>query len=75
LLGTRCASARRSTARWSSPRRHRLDVTDALHAGSNEIEVTVTNTPANAHGSAQASGLLGPVVLRPRQELTVQLER
>jgi hypothetical protein len=54
---------------------YRLDVTDALHAGSNEIDVTVTNTPANAHGSAQASGLLGPVVLRPRQELTVRLER
>jgi hypothetical protein len=35
----------------------------------------VTNTPANAHGSAQASGLLGPVFLRPRQELTVRLER
>jgi hypothetical protein len=54
---------------------YRLDITDALHPGSNQIDVTVTNTPANAHGSAQASGLLGPVVLRPRQEQTVQLER
>ena len=42
---------------------------------SNEIQVSVTNTPANAHGSAQASGLLGPVVLRPRQGVTVRLER
>ena len=54
---------------------YRLDVTDRLHAGSNRIAVTVTNTPANEHGSAQASGLLGPVVLRPRQELTVRLDR
>jgi hypothetical protein len=54
---------------------YRLDITDALQPGSNQIDVTVTNTPANAHGSAQASGLLGPVLLRPRQELTVPLER
>lgn len=54
---------------------YRLDVTDALHVGENRIDVTVTNTPANAHGGAQQSGLVGPVVLRPQQETTVQLHR
>jgi len=44
---------------------YRLDVTDALHAGSNDVSVTVTNTLANAHGDSRPSGLLGPVSLRP----------
>jgi hypothetical protein len=52
---------------------YRLDVTGLLHVGENRIDVTVTNTPANAHGGAQQSGLVGPVVLRPQQEATVQL--
>ncbi|WP_161557849.1 glycosylhydrolase-like jelly roll fold domain-containing protein [Micromonospora sicca] len=52
---------------------YRLDVTDLLHVGENRIDVTVANTPANAHGAGQQSGLLGPVVLRPQQETTVQL--
>jgi hypothetical protein len=56
-------------------RPYRLDVTDALEPGENVIEVTVTNTPANRHGSPQPSGLVGPVALRPRRELAVQLER
>src|SRR6266496_2278331 len=44
---------------------YRLDVTDALHAGSDDVSVTVTNTLANAHGDSRPSGLLGPVSLRP----------
>ena len=54
---------------------YRLDVTDALRAGGNSVSVTVANTPANEHGEAQPSGLVGPVALRPQQELTVPLER
>jgi hypothetical protein len=54
---------------------YRIDVTDALRIGENRIAVTVTNTPANSHGSAQQSGLFGPVVLRPQQEVTVNLHR
>jgi hypothetical protein len=52
---------------------YRFDVTDFLHIGENRIDLTVTNTPANAHGGTQQSGLLGPVVLRPQQETTVKL--
>ncbi|HYU02318.1 MAG TPA: hypothetical protein VEL02_00615, partial [Jatrophihabitantaceae bacterium] len=37
---------------------YRLDVTDALHAGSNDVSVTVTNTLANTHGDSRPSGLL-----------------
>jgi len=52
-----------------------FDVTDALRPGANTIRVLVTNTGANAHGSAQASGLLGPVALRPERRVDVTLER
>jgi hypothetical protein len=52
---------------------HRLDVTDALRAGSNAIAVTVTNTLANVHGDPRPSGLLGPVALRPQRPLRVRL--
>ena len=50
-----------------------LDVTDALHAGSNDVSVTVTNTLANAHGDSRPSGLLGPVSLRPSVSVHVPL--
>lgn len=52
---------------------YQLDVTSALHAGSNDISVTVTNTLANAHGDSRPSGLLGPVTLRPSVQSTVML--
>ncbi|HWM09317.1 MAG TPA: discoidin domain-containing protein, partial [Solirubrobacteraceae bacterium] len=52
-----------------------LDVTGALLPGSNTIAVRVTNTGANARGEPLASGLLGPVALRPSRRLAVELER
>ena len=53
-----------------------VDVTDRLRPGANTIEVTVTNTQANAiQGNARASGLLGPVRLRPERVVTLDLER
>ncbi|HEY0541391.1 MAG TPA: glycosyl hydrolase [Actinoallomurus sp.] len=52
---------------------YRLDVTSALHAGSNDVSVTVTNTLANAHGDSRPSGLLGPVTLRPSVRSAVAL--
>ncbi|WP_329371954.1 glycosyl hydrolase [Streptomyces sp. NBC_00669] len=54
---------------------YRFDVTDALHAGANTVRVRVTNTGANAHGDAQVSGLLGPVLLRPSRVEEVRLTR
>lgn len=44
---------------------YQLDITDALLPGTNTITVRVTNTLANAHGTATPSGLLGPVTLTP----------
>jgi hypothetical protein len=52
---------------------YRLDVTGALHAGRNDVSVTVTNTLANAHGDGRPSGLLGPVTLRPSVRSAVAL--
>ena len=52
---------------------YRLDVTGALHAGRNDVSVTVTNTLANAHGDSRPSGLLGPVTLRPSIRSAVAL--
>ncbi|WP_433892455.1 glycosyl hydrolase [Streptomyces sp. CA-111067] len=52
---------------------YRLDVTRALRGGANVLRVRVTNTGANAHGDAQPSGLLGPVVLRPGRVEDVRL--
>ncbi|MDN3358976.1 glycosyl hydrolase [Actinomadura sp. DC4] len=52
---------------------YRLDVTAALHAGRNDVAVTVTNTLANAHGDSRPSGLLGPVTLRPSVRSAVAL--
>ncbi|MDO8211072.1 glycosyl hydrolase [Conexibacter sp. CPCC 206217] len=51
------------------------DVGDLLRTGTNTIVVRVTNTGANGHGDARASGLLGPVRLLPQRRLTVPLER
>jgi hypothetical protein len=52
-----------------------VDVTDRLRPGASTIEVTVTNTQANAiQGNARASGLLGPVRLRPERVVTLDLE-
>ena len=42
-----------------------VDIGAELVAGSNTIEVTVTNTDGNAHGVNAESGLLGPVALTP----------
>jgi hypothetical protein len=55
---------------WSP---YRVDVSSALHPGSNEVSVTVTNTLANSHGDSRPSGLLGPVALRPSVSSTVTL--
>lgn len=59
------------TLDWSP---YTLDVTDLLREGENIIEVTVTNTQANAiEGRANPSGLLGPVALRPERAVTLDL--
>ncbi|WP_329457305.1 glycosyl hydrolase [Streptomyces sp. NBC_01497] len=52
---------------------YRVDVTSALRAGANAVRVRVTNTGANAHGDTIASGLLGPVALRPERLVQVPL--
>ncbi|NYI78532.1 glycosylhydrolase-like jelly roll fold domain-containing protein [Nocardioides panzhihuensis] len=52
------------------------DVTDRLRPGDNTIEVTVTNTQANEiQNSNRASGLLGPVSLRPVSVVSLDLQR
>ena len=53
---------------------YRLDVTDDLREGENTLEVVVTNTQANEiENRALASGLLGPVALRPERVVDVPL--
>ncbi|VVJ22254.1 Uncharacterised protein [Amycolatopsis camponoti] len=52
---------------------YRVDVTAALRPGRNRVRVRVTNTGANARGQALASGLFGPVVLRPYRLVGVPL--
>ncbi|MFF0727709.1 glycosylhydrolase-like jelly roll fold domain-containing protein [Streptomyces sp. NPDC004134] len=54
---------------------YRVDVTDALRAGANELTVRITNTGANERGTAVESGLLGPVLLRPERLVEVRLAR
>jgi hypothetical protein len=63
--------SRLPTALWSP---YVVDVTDALRAGSNRIEVRVTNTLANERNKILPSGLLGPVFLRPVEILEVEME-
>jgi F5/8 type C domain len=53
---------------------YRVDATSALRPGRNTIRVRVTNTGANARGEHRASGLLGPVALRPERLVPVALE-
>ncbi len=60
------------TALWSP---YVVDVTDALRAGENRIEVRVTNTLANERNKILPSGLVGPVTLRPQAILSVDLQR
>jgi hypothetical protein len=60
------------TALW---RPYVVDVTSALRAGTNTVEVRVTNTLANERNQKLASGLLGPVVLRPQAVVTATLPR
>ena len=43
--------------------------------GRTRIEVRVINTLANERNKILPSGLLGPVVLRPLEVLTVDLEQ
>ncbi|RFC70903.1 glycosyl hydrolase [Streptomyces sp. AcE210] len=50
-----------------------VDVTDGLRSGVNRISVRVSNTLSNERNKPLPSGLLGPVVLRPRLPLTVDL--
>jgi hypothetical protein len=55
---------------------YRLDVTDDLREGENTLEVVVTNTQANEiENRPLASGLLGPVTLRPERVVDLRLER
>jgi hypothetical protein len=54
---------------------YRADVTAALRPGRNRVRVRVTNTGANVRGQALASGLLGPVTLRPYRLVDVALSR
>jgi hypothetical protein len=46
-----------------------------VRPGRNRVRVRVTNTGANARGQALASGLLGPVTLRPHRLVEVPLAR
>ncbi|MFI0238702.1 glycosylhydrolase-like jelly roll fold domain-containing protein [Streptomyces sp. NPDC016845] len=50
-----------------------VDITDGLRRGANRISVRVSNTLSNERNKPLPSGLLGPVVLRPRRPLTVDL--
>ncbi|MFJ6633632.1 glycosyl hydrolase [Streptomyces sp. NPDC091376] len=50
-----------------------VDVTEALRPGANHIAVRVSNTLSNERNKPLPSGLLGPVVLRPRRPLTIDL--
>ena len=50
-----------------------VDVTSALHAGTNTISVRVSNTLANVKGEVKASGLLGPVTLTPARWVPISL--
>ncbi|MCX4510796.1 glycosyl hydrolase [Streptomyces sp. NBC_01619] len=50
-----------------------VDVTEALRPGANRIAVRVSNTLSNERNKPLPSGLLGPVVLRPRRPLTTDL--
>ncbi|MEO6086387.1 MAG: glycosylhydrolase-like jelly roll fold domain-containing protein [Umezawaea sp.] len=52
---------------------YRADVTTALRPGGNTIRVRVTNTGANARGQVIASGLVGPVFLRPERLVDIAL--
>jgi len=52
---------------------YRIDVSAALQAGRNRVRVRVTNTGANVRGQVLASGLLGPVILRPYRLVDVAL--
>jgi hypothetical protein len=61
------------TKLWSP---YQLDITDLLKAGSNRLEIGVTNTLANRYGQGRPgltekpeSGLLGPVRLVPAKVL------
>ncbi|MFG1643214.1 glycosylhydrolase-like jelly roll fold domain-containing protein [Amycolatopsis sp. NPDC049252] len=51
-----------------------VDATGALHPGVNTISVRVTNTLANERNKILASGLVGPVALRPQAAVTARLE-
>lgn len=52
-----------------------VDVTHALRAGENTVEVRVTNTLLNKRSkNPPPSGLLGPVVLRPQAVVDVTLK-
>ncbi|MER6798020.1 glycosylhydrolase-like jelly roll fold domain-containing protein, partial [Amycolatopsis mediterranei] len=52
---------------------YRFDVTTVLRPGHNRIRVRVTNTGANTRGQTVASGLFGPVTLRPHLLVDVAL--
>ncbi|WP_425840096.1 glycosyl hydrolase [Streptomyces fractus] len=59
-------------ALWSP---YLVDVTEGLKAGVNRIAVRVSNTLSNERKKPLPSGLLGPVALRPRRPLAVDLVR
>ncbi|MFI6565971.1 glycosyl hydrolase [Streptomyces sp. NPDC050534] len=52
-----------------------IDVTAALVAGDNRLQVRVANTLSNERNKPLPSGLLGPVTLRFRRRVTTDLTR
>ncbi|MGW9137337.1 glycosyl hydrolase [Streptomyces sp. NPDC055681] len=50
-----------------------VDVTEGLKPGVNHLSVRVSNTLSNERKKPLPSGLVGPVTLRPRRSLTVDL--
>jgi alpha-L-rhamnosidase len=55
---------------------YELDVTNAVHPGQNELEIRVSNTPANLLNAApRPSGLAGAPTLVPSRRVRVEIPR
>lgn len=72
-LATVTVNGRRFAPAYWRP--YAVDVTSALRAGANTVEVRVTNTLANERNQNLPSGLVGPVSLRPVAVRDVRLWR